>query len=340
MRGSVDYQITRIFNESGIFRPGTSRHKEKNAARKELAAQGLAASSEALADATGLHSYTYARDCKDSWHCLGRFAKETLSLKDMAQLNAGHVEQYLLRRIQEGITYGSWKKETALIGKLENALRDWTAVNATMPWISPGIRMAALDPELRTLAREQLRKGGKVFGHFANPEAVLACMPPLQHPVFTLVAHIQLEGGARCREACRITEDQLHGLAPDPFTGRMTGQIHLTDTKGGKPRTIQVSAALYTDLEKTVAFHGGVLHVSMGSYAKAVRVAAAKAGETLGGTHAFRYCFARKRYRELTMGLPGKAGLTHEAAIQQVSWEMGHERATITLLYLRQDRSR
>jgi hypothetical protein len=66
MHGSVDYQITRIFNESGIFRPGTSRHKEKDATRNELAAQGRAASSEALADATGLHSYTYARDCKDS----------------------------------------------------------------------------------------------------------------------------------------------------------------------------------------------------------------------------------------------------------------------------------
>ncbi len=92
---------------------------------------------------------------------------------------------------------------------------------------------------------------------------------------------------------------------------------------------------LFTVLEKTVAFHGGVLHVSMVSYAKAVRQAASRAGEALGGTHAFRYCFARKRYKELTMGLSGKCGLTHEAAIQQISWEMGHERASITMLYLR-----
>ena len=35
------------------------------------------------------------------------------------------------------------------------------------------------------------------------------------------------------------------------------------------------------------------------------------------------------------MPAPQGAGLTHEAAIKQVSWEMGHERASITMLYLR-----
>lgn len=335
MRGSVDYQITRIFNESGIFRPGTSRHKEKNAARKELAAHGMAASSEALADATGLHSYTYACDCKDTWHRLGRFAKESLYLKDMAKLDGFHVEAYLLRRIRDGISYPSWKKEAAHIGKLENALREMHVKETGTGFPSPGIRYFALDPELRTLAREQLRRGGKTFGHFERPETVIDCLYSPSQPDGALIARIQHEGGARCREVCRITKEQLHGLIPDPFTGRMTGQIHLTDTKGGKPRTIKVSTELYTDLEKTIAFHGGVLHVSMGSYAQAVRRAAAKAGEVLGGTHAFRYCFARRRYKELTAGLPGRAGLTHEAAIQQVSWEMGHERASITMLYLR-----
>ena len=335
MRGSVDYQITRIFNESGIFRPETSRHKEKDAARKDLAAQGIAASSEALADATGLHSYTYARDCKDTWHRLGRFAKESLYLKDMTKLDGFHVEAYLLRRIRDGISYASWKKEAAHIGKLENALRELHIKATGTGFPSPGIRYSALDPELRTLAREELRRSGKTFGHFDRPEAVIDCLDVLLQSEFILTARIQHQGGARCREACRITEEQFHGLAPDPFTGKMTGHIHLTDTKGGKPRTIQVSTGLYDDLEKTVALHCGELRVSMGSYAKAIRQAAARAGEALGGTHAFRYCFARRRYMELTMGLAGKNGLTHEAAIQQVSWEMGHERASITMLYLR-----
>ena len=335
MRGSVDYQITRIFNESGIFRPGTSRHKEKDAARKELAGEGLPASSEALADATGLHSYTYARDCKDTWHRLGHFAKEALAVKDMTLLHGGHVEQYLLRRIQDDISYGSWKKEAAHIGKLENALREWTARKSDAEFASPGIRLAALDPELRVLAREQLQRGGKTFGHFDNPEAVIMRLESDLQCAFALVAGIQFEGGARCREACRITEDQLLGVEPDRFTGRLKGTIHLTDTKGGKPRSIQVGRELYARLETAVHKHKGVLHVSMGSYAKAVRSAARSVGESLGGTHAFRYCFARKRYKELTMPSPAGAYLSHEAAIQQISWEMGHERATITMLYLR-----
>ena len=333
MRGSVDYQITRIFNESGIFRPGTSRHKEKDTARQSLAAQGLAASSEALADATGLHSYTYARDCKDTWHRLGRFAKECLGVKDMARLNGGHAEQYLLRRIQDGISYDSWKKEAAHIGKLENALRELHCKDSDAEFISPGIRMAALDPELRTLAREQLRKGGKTFGHFENPKAVITRLESNSQFEFILIARIQHEGGARCREACRVTKEQLHGVSRDVFSGQMRGQIHLTDTKGGKPRTIQVSTELYAKLEEAMLSQGGVLHVLMGSYARAIRTTARMAGETLGGTHAFRYCFARRRYKELTA--PAGLGLSHEAAIQQISWEMGHERATITMLYLR-----
>ena len=337
VRGSVDYQINRIFVESGIFRPGTSRHKEKDEARRQLAAENYAATSEALADATGLHSYTYARDCKDTWHRLGHFARQSLGLKDMAVLRGPHVEAYLLQRIRDGISYGSWKKEAAHLGKLENALREWseTSTQSESEAISPDIRMAALDPELRVLAREQLNHGGKDFGHFSQPEVVIARLESASQPAFALVARIQLEGGARCREACRITKEQLHGVESDPITGRTKGQIHLTDTKGGKPRTIQVSTELYAELETAVRRHKGVLHVSMGSYAKAVHAAAGKAGETLGGTHAFRYCFARRRYRELTMPAPQGAGLTHEAAIQQVSWEMGHERASITMLYLR-----
>ena len=335
MRGSVNYQITRIFNESGIFRPGASRHKEKDAARKELAVQGLPASSEALADATGLHSYTYARDCKDTWHRLGCFAKESLYLKDMTKLDYFHVEAYLVRRIHDGVSYPSWKKEAAHIGKLENALRELHGKETETAFPSPCIRIAALDPELRTLAREQLRRGGKDFGHFDDPEAVIARLESGSQYEFALVARIQLEGGARCREARRIVEDQLLGMKRDEFTGRTMGQIHLTDTKGGKPRTIQVSTGLYAKLKEAIQFQGGVLHVLMGSYAKAVRSAARSAGEQLGGTHAFRYCFARGRYKELTMPPPAGAGLSHEAAIQQISWEMGHERATITMLYLR-----
>ena len=335
MRGSVDYQINRIFTESGIFRPGTSRHKEKDAARKELAVQGFAASSEALADATGLHSYAYARDCKDTWHRLGRFAKDVLTVKDMTLLHGGHIEQYLLKRIQDGVSYGSWKKEAAHIGKFENALRELHRTDSDTDFVSPGIRLAALDPELRTLAREQLRKGGKTFGHFDNPEAVIAGLESHSQYAFALVAGSQLEGGARCREACRITEDQLHSVKRDAFTGEMRGQIHLTDTKGGKPRTIQVGTELYANLEAAIRFSNGVLHVLVGSYAKAVHVAARSAGETLAGTHAFRYCFARRRYKELTMSAPSGPGLSHEVATQQISWEMGHERATITMLYLR-----
>lgn len=334
MRGSVDYQINRIFMESGIFKPGTSRHKDKEEARAALADLSLTASSTNLASRTALHSYTYARDCKDTWHRLGHFAKQVLNLKDMTRLNGTHAEAYLLHRIKEGISYDCWKKEAAHLGKLENALLEWFGRQDSKPENSPGIRLAALDAELRTLARETLARGGKDFGHFLRSEDVIANMDNHGRSELAVVARIQLEGGARCREACRITREQLKGISLDALTGATGGEILLTDTKGGKPRSIRVSVGTYRQIEKAVESQG-VLHVSMGSYASAVRLAARMAGELLSGTHAFRDCFARRRYKELCSFPPKGPGLTHEAAIQQVSWEMGHERADITLLYLR-----
>jgi len=322
--------------DSGIFRPGTSRHKEKNAARADLALRNLSATSTLLAEATGLHSFSYARDCKDTWHKFGHFLREKRGVRDMSTISGGYVEEYLLQRISDNITYGCWKKEAAHLGKLGNALRDWHAKNSQcVPDGVAGIRVAALDAELRMMARENLARDGKDFGHFFQPEAVIAHLETGYRPEYALVARIQFEGGARCREACRIAGGQLHGTAVDPFTGSTCGQLHLTDTKGGKPRTIQVSLKTYSRLEQFIKQGNGVLQVPTGSYAAAVRASARQAGEELAGTHAFRYCFARDRYRDLTDPRPGRQAYSHEAVIQQISWEMGHQRANITHHYLR-----
>lgn len=333
MHGSVDYQINRIFTESGIFKPGASRHEAKDAAKAALASCGLSATSSRLASLTLLNSYEYARDCKDTWHRLGHYARESLGLRDMAGLNGEHAEAYLLRRIQDGIHYRTWSKEAAHTGKLENALRAfYEHFSLSLPETGFGIRESCQDAELRLLARETLKCGLKPFGYFEHPVAVLRELGSTPQTDAELIARIQWEGGARCREACRITREQLLGGTVDAFTGKERGRIHLTDTKGGKPRTIRISPETYALLEARVRHFP--LHMSMGSYAALVRRAAKACNEANTGTHAWRYCFARERYRELTAPT-ARQSLSHEAAIQQISWEMGHQRANITLLYLR-----
>lgn len=333
MHGSVDYQINRIFTESGIFKPGASRHEAKDAGKAALASCGLSATSSRLASLTLLNSYEYARDCKDTWHRLGHYARESLGLRDMAGLNGEHAEAYLLRRIQDGIHYRTWSKEAAHTGKLENALAVfYERFSLPLPETGFGIRAACQDAELRLLARETLKRGLKPFGYFEQPAVVLRELGSTPQADAELIARIQWEGGARCREACRITREQLLGGTVDAFTGKERGRIHLTDTKGGKPRTIQISPETYALLEARVRYFP--LHMSMNSYAALVRRAAKACNEANTGTHAWRYCFARERYRELT-ALTVRQSLSHEAAIQQISWEMGHQRANITLLYLR-----
>ncbi len=333
MHGSVDYQINRIFMESGIFKPGTSRHEAKDAAKAALASCGLTATSSRLASLTLLNSYEYARDCKDTWHRLGHYTRESLGLRDMANLNGDHAEAYLLRRVQDGIHYRTWSKEAAHIGKLENALAAYyERFSLSLPEAGFGIREACQDAELRLLARETLKHGLKPFGYFEHPAAVLGELRSTPQTDAELVARIQWEGGARCREACRITREQLVGGTVDEFTGNERGRVLLTDTKGGKPRTIRITTETYAFLEARVRHFP--LHMSMHTYAALVRRAAKACNEANTGTHAWRYCFARQRYKELT-ALTARQSLSHEAAIQQISWEMGHQRANITLLYLR-----
>lgn len=333
MHGSVDYQINRIFTESGIFKPGTSRHEAKDAAKAALASCGLSATSSRLASLTLLNSYEYARDCKDTWHRLGHYARESLGLRDMTGLNGEHAEAFLMQRVQDGIRYHTWSKEAAHIGKLENALfAFYESLSLPVPETGFGIREACQDAELRLLARETLKHGLKPFGYFEQPAAVLRELCSTPQTDAELIAHIQWEGGARCREACRITKEQLSGAVVDAFTGKERGRIHLTDTKGGKPRTIQISPETYALLEARVRHVP--LHMSTNTYAALVRRAAKARDESNTGTHAWRYCFARERYKELTAPT-ARQSLSHEAAIQQISWEMGHQRANITLLYLR-----
>lgn len=297
MRGSVDYLINRLFVESGVFTPSASRHAAKAEARDELTALGLPAASTAIAARTGLHSYTYARDCKDTWRALGHFAREHCGVRDMFMLTGEHAESYLTQRIHDGVGYATWKKEAAHIGKLDRVFENLGRKDTDF-------RQSALDAELREYARTTLYNHGQPCGHFQNPASILAAMQRLARTESqadaVLVARMQWEGGARCREACRIEPPQLRGAGRDTFTGHLRGQIQLIDTKGGKPRTIQVSPELYALLEQRT--QDQPLYLNRRTYAKFVEQAALQAGETLIKTHAWRYCFARGRHPASIVG--------------------------------------
>lgn len=331
MRGSVNYQMNILFKESGIFTPGTSRHQDKQKVRQQLSLIGEPASSTALGAKTGLYSFSYAEDCKDTWHKLGHFAREEFRIRDMLNLRGAHVEAYLLKRVDDGISYRTWGKESSHLGKLEVALQ-MHFFRECFPREEFGIYSVIRDGELREYAKQRLGNQQKEYGEFRDPITVMDSLCRMGNEVFELVAYVQWQGGARRREACLIRKDQLQGIKHRLHEKYPQGQILLTDTKGGRVREISVAENVYLRIEHIIERYGE-LKVSQNSYANAVRDAARQCGEMNHGTHAWRYCFARSRYQALTRSELKR--LAHEEALQQVSWELGHSRATITCHYLR-----
>ncbi len=157
-----------------------------------------------------------------------------------------------------------------------------------------GFRQAIDDT--RKLAKDQLPGSDKDHGGFRGPEKVIQNL----NGNHDLAARIQHEG-----------------------------VIHLKDTKGGKPRDIQVSKHTYNQI-KSVISRDGQFRVNQKTYQGKVNAAAKLAGEQCTGTHDFRYNFAQNRYSQYI-----ESDYNSVQAQQAVSWEMGHERADITQLYLR-----
>ena len=119
----------------------------------------------------------------------------------------------------------------------------------------------------------------------------------------------------------------------DKITGGAKGMIKLDSCKGGKDREIAVSVSTYDTLKNHIAQNGGefVLRNEENKYRESLKLAALASNQKYCGSHGLRWNFAHTRHHECMM----RRIMTYEQALSQVSSEMGHERADITLHYLR-----
>lgn len=324
MKGSANYQVNRIVHQSRIFAPGTSKHQAKEEAYLELKAAGIPQTSQNIASKINLHSLRYGKDCPNTWKAFTRHAFKAYGVRDVMKLNAGHISRYMEERISDPkLTYDSWRTYAAHLGKFEKALNDFAEAKGFGNRFE-GFRESLND--LRSVAKGMMATSERVDGGFVESREVIA---ELRNEDHKLASEFQLESGARLHEAVDIHKDQLGGLGTDPHTGKKVGKVHLENTKGGKPRDVTVSPELYSRIEERLERKEKPFSIGLSSYRSGVSRAAERAGEPLKGTHNFRYVFAQQRYMELT-----REGMVHEVAIQEISFEMGHERADITLHYL------
>ena len=143
MRGGIGYQITEIFNKSGIFQPGTSKHVAKAQSR----ANGRTNSHQVGKDLY-IYSYATAMTYKDVWHRFGKFIKAALDVYDIEKVAELHVREYLEHRINCGISHETYKVETA-------ALHNWKSAKLTKISLVRAISMILKPPsKAKDIARE------------------------------------------------------------------------------------------------------------------------------------------------------------------------------------------
>lgn len=317
MKGSVNHQTGYLM--TFVNEIGESKSEAKEEARQELESQGLPATSERIAELTGIHSVSTAENYIEKWQELGDFARSEMGIRDMGKLDGETVKAFLQEKIEAGVSYSHFSGYCAAFGKLETALERFSE---EVKGIDRDYGFRDAIGEVRPEAREELPRF-EGTRNYDDPSRLIQALPD----VSSLVARIQLESGARLSEASKISSEQLKGITNDKMTGKEIGQFNFTG-KGGKDNTGNLSPGTYQDLVKHVAEYGS-LNVSADAYRDDLKTASTATGQDYNGSHGLRWNMAQERYQELR-----ENGVGHVRALGQVSKEMGHNRVEITEHYL------
>lgn len=101
-----------------------------------------------------------------------------------------------------------------------------------------------------------------------------------------------------------------------------------TIEKGGKAGEVLVSLSTYKELEQYLN-QFDKFKINRQAYYNDIKQSLIISKENCEASHGFRWNFAKRRMFEY-----GKAGFKYEECLQQVSYEMKHNRASITKHYL------
>ncbi len=304
MRGSVYYQTAQL--TKAIFVEGAK--KEERTDPEHPYYQCVAA-------------YKTMETYRSVWNNLGNYLKEHWKLKDFERITTEHIEAYFEYKIEYYPSTQYVEKLSSALGKLEIALRRFSAQKYS--------QAKDYDFNVRQNVLNSARKLKKVADGYHNrvyqdPELIIDNLQDEKHKI---AACIQLHGGARSEAVTFIKKEQLRGIRIDEITNQEVCVI-FTKEKGGKEGDVLVDIQTYQWLEKYFQ-HAQHFRLSYQAYADDIRNTCIRLGIKPEGTHGFRWTFAQKRVRTYQ-----NKGYTYEQALQGVSWEMKHFRASITENYL------
>jgi len=148
---------------------------------------------------------------------------------------------------------------------------------------------------------------------YNNPQAVVNNMQSSQHYISAVLQH---EAGLRVDDATNS----------EKWTINNDNTLTISGSKGGITYT---TAPLSQEVVQMVReAKENDYRANIDSYRNDLKEAVEKSGETWQSTHGLRYNFAQERLEQL------KQETDTKEALEQVSLELGHSRAEITLHYL------
>lgn len=266
-------------------------------------------------------SYRTLSTYREVWNNFLNYLKEQWGVKNAEEITGDMVGNYMLYKIEYYPSEQYLKKISSALGKLEIALKHYTFFQyGEAREYDFSIRQDILDTtrDLDLVADNYHNRAYK------DPELLIES---LKDPLHRLAARIQYEGGARIEGVSLIKSSQLHGIRHDPITQTDKGVI-FTKEKGGKEGDVLVDVSTYSELESHLKVNK-TFKLDRRRYSHDIRSTCKRIGLNPEGSHGLRWNFAKRRLFEYA-----KAGFTYEQSLQTVSWEMKHNRASITEHYV------
>ena len=304
MRGSVYYQSSQLVKQ--IFVEGAKKEDKINLNHEHYQV---------------VSSYKSMETYRNIWNNFFNYLLEHWKIKDFEKIESEHIAAYMDYKIEYYPSKQYLEKISAALGKLEIALKLFSKnVSKLEKDYDFSIRQKMLDNarDLKQVANNYHNRA------YSNPNFLILNLKDSMHKV---AATMQLEGGARLEGVALIKAEQLLGTKVDSITNKEVG-IVLTKEKGGKEGEVLVSLDTYTDLESYILEYNK-FKINRQDYYNDLKQAAIASNETPEASHGLRWNFAKRRMFEY-----GKAGYSYEDCLQQVSYEMKHNRASITQHYL------
>ena len=304
MRGSVYYQSSQLVKQ--IFVEGAKKEDKINLNHEHYQV---------------VSSYKSMETYRNIWNNFFNYLLEHWKIKDFEKIESEHIAAYMDYKIEYYPSKQYLEKISAALGKLEIALKLFSKnVSKLEKDYDFSIRQKMLDNarDLKQVANNYHNRA------YSNPNLLISNLKDSMHKV---AATMQLEGGARLEGVALIKAEQLLGTKVDSITNKEVG-IVLTKEKGGKEGEVLVSLDTYTDLESYILEYNK-FKINRQKYYNDIKQAAIASNETQEASHGLRWNFAKRRMFEY-----GKAGYSYEDCLQQVSYEMKHNRASITQHYL------